>query len=110
MAFRYYPTVSTRGYAGSKAWRHKGEWWPTGRRRIPIYEVSRLWLQGMTVKNICAVLGRSKKSQFQVSAVERVIWYQRKYGDPALFPFRRSADDGELDYGIDKRTALSLGL
>lgn len=99
-----------RGFAGSKAWRRRGEWWPTGRRRIPVHEVSRLWLQGLSVRKICIALGESKGTRFTEGSIVTMIARARKYGDTTLFPIRRSADDGEPDYGIDARTQKALGL
>jgi hypothetical protein len=107
--FRY-PTIRARGFAGSTAWRRRGEWWPTGRRRIPVAEISRLWLLGLTAGQICEALGEFKGTKFTRTSVAVRIAMERKKGNYALFPIRRSADDGEPDHGINERTQRALGI
>lgn len=106
----YFPAVRATGFAGSRSWRRRGEYYPTGRRRIPIKEVSAMWMQGYSVREIGVALGTFKGVRFGPGSIERAIYRERHFGDPALFPIRRSADDGEPDYGVDDRTAKSLGL
>ena len=55
----YYPQVSTRGFVGSRSWRRRGEWWPTGRRRVPLDEICRLWNEGLFRARDCCCAGRS---------------------------------------------------
>jgi hypothetical protein len=107
---RSYPTIRARGFAGSPIWRRKGEYIPTGRRRIPVAEASRLWLAGKTMREILDTIGPVKGSKFTLGALFVVIHRERTRGNPALFPIRRSADDGEPDLGIDEHTQRALGI
>lgn len=108
----YRPTVRpSQGFVGSSIpFRRKGEYILKGRRIIPIAEVSRLWLQGLTAREICDELGEIRGAKFTPIAVTVAINHERKFGNPALFPLRRLVDDGEPDYGIDEATAIRLGL
>ena len=108
----YRPSVRpSRGFSGSSIpFRRKGEYTPKDRRLIPIAEVSRLWLEGLTARQICEELGEFKGTRFTPVAVYVVINKARKFGDRTLFPLRRLEDDGEPDHGIDEVTARRLGL
>lgn len=108
----YRPQVKPfQGFVGSTVrFRRKGEYVPTGRRIIPKKEVSKLWLEGLTVRQIADALGWFKGTKFRPASIVAVIDRERRFGDPKLFPIRRSADDGEPDFGIDEQTAARLGL
>lgn len=111
-SYGWRPTVRPSwGFAGSSIpFRHKGEYIAKGRRLIPIAEVLRLWLQGLTAREICDELGEVRGAKFTPIAISGAINRERKFGNSALFPLRRLVDDDEPDYGIDEDTARRLGL
>ncbi len=112
MVSRYFPSVrASTGFVGSTIkFRRKGEYILKGRRIIPIEEVSRLWMLGLSVRNICLAIGSVRGTKFTVQAVEVMINRERRRGNIEMFPFRQSGDDGEEDHGINEETAFRLGL
>lgn len=107
-----FPTVrASRGFicSTSGTWRRTGHRSP-GRRTIPIHQVSRLWHEGLTVPQIAAAIGPVNGTKFTPGSIDKAIQREREAGNYALFPLRRSADDGTGNGGISERVARCLGL